>query len=66
MPLKSALRNAVFDFSEMTTSVVAVITDVMRVTELNRLLLFQIPAGKIRRSGDLRVDVKCRPRKNNA
>ncbi len=28
--LKSDLRNAVFDFSEMTTSVVAVITDVMR------------------------------------
>ena len=28
--LKSTLRNAVFDFSEMTTSVVAVITDVMR------------------------------------
>lgn len=30
VPLKSSLRNAVFDFSEMTTSVVAVITDVMR------------------------------------
>ncbi|MFN7086921.1 MAG: enolase C-terminal domain-like protein [Burkholderiales bacterium] len=30
VPLKSALRNAVFDFSEMTTSVVAVITDVIR------------------------------------
>lgn len=30
VPLKSQLRNAVFDFSEMTTSVVAVITDVMR------------------------------------
>jgi L-alanine-DL-glutamate epimerase-like enolase superfamily enzyme len=28
--LKSTLRNAVFDFSEMTTSVVAVITDVTR------------------------------------
>src|SRR4030088_2512495 len=28
--LKSSLRNAVFDFSEMTTSVVAVITDVIR------------------------------------
>jgi len=28
--LKSNLRNAVFDFSEMTTSVVAVITDVVR------------------------------------
>lgn len=28
--LKSNLRNAVFDFSEMTTSVVAVITDVIR------------------------------------
>ena len=28
--LKSELRNAVFDFSEMTTSVVAVITDVIR------------------------------------
>jgi L-alanine-DL-glutamate epimerase-like enolase superfamily enzyme len=28
--LKSSLRNAVFDFSEMTTSVVAVVTDVMR------------------------------------
>ncbi|HXV10004.1 MAG TPA: enolase C-terminal domain-like protein [Burkholderiales bacterium] len=28
--LKSDLRNAVFDFSEMTTSVVAVITDVVR------------------------------------
>ena len=28
--LKSTLRNAVFDFSEMTTSVVAVITDVVR------------------------------------
>ncbi len=30
VPLKSTLRNAVFDFSEMTTSVVAVITDVIR------------------------------------
>jgi L-alanine-DL-glutamate epimerase-like enolase superfamily enzyme len=30
VPLKSNLRNAVFDFSEMTTSVVAVITDVVR------------------------------------
>lgn len=30
VPLKSGLRNAVFDFSEMTTSVVAVITDVVR------------------------------------
>jgi len=28
--LKSELRNAVFDFSEMTTSVVAVVTDVVR------------------------------------
>jgi L-alanine-DL-glutamate epimerase-like enolase superfamily enzyme len=31
--LKSNLRNAVFDFSEMTTSVVAVITDVVREGE---------------------------------
>ena len=30
LPINSTLRNAVFDFSEMTTSVVAVITDVMR------------------------------------
>ena len=30
VPLKSSLRNSVFDFSEMTTSVVAVISDVMR------------------------------------
>jgi len=30
VPIKSSLRNAVFDFSEMTTSVVAVITDVVR------------------------------------
>lgn len=30
IPVKSALRNAVFDFSEMTTSIVAVITDVVR------------------------------------
>src|SRR5688572_730920 len=30
VPLKSSLRNAAFDFSEMTTSVVAVVTDVMR------------------------------------
>ncbi len=30
VPLKSSLRNAAFDFSEMTTSVVAVITDVVR------------------------------------
>ena len=30
IPLKSELRNSGFDFSEMTTSVVAVITDVMR------------------------------------
>ena len=29
-PINSTLRNAVFDFSEMTTSIVAVITDVMR------------------------------------
>ncbi len=30
IPLKSSLRNSSFDFSEMTTSVVAVVTDVMR------------------------------------
>src|SRR5436305_6861907 len=30
IPLKSELRNSSFDFSEMTTSVVAVITDVVR------------------------------------
>ena len=30
IPLKSDLRNSGFDFSEMTTSVVAVITDVVR------------------------------------
>ncbi|HET9403624.1 MAG TPA: enolase C-terminal domain-like protein [Burkholderiales bacterium] len=30
VPLESSLRNAAFDFSEMTTSVVAVITDVVR------------------------------------
>src|SRR5437868_5379745 len=30
IPLKSELRNSSFDFSEMTTSVVAVITDVLR------------------------------------
>ena len=30
IPINSTIRNAVFDFSEMTTSVVAVITDVMR------------------------------------
>ena len=30
IPLNSSLRNAVFDFSEMTTSVVAVSTDVIR------------------------------------
>ena len=30
IPLNSNLRNAVFDFSQMTTSIVAVITDVVR------------------------------------
>jgi L-alanine-DL-glutamate epimerase-like enolase superfamily enzyme len=30
IPLKSDLRNSSFDFSEMTTSIVAVVTDVMR------------------------------------
>ena len=30
IPLKSDLRNSSIDFSEMTTSVVAVITDVLR------------------------------------
>src|SRR5215470_16253511 len=30
IPLKSDLRNSSFDFSEMTTSVVAVVTDVVR------------------------------------
>ena len=30
IPLKSQLKNSIFDFSEMTTSVVAVITDVVR------------------------------------
>ncbi len=30
IPLKSELKNSSFDFTEMTTSVVAVITDVMR------------------------------------
>src|ERR1700733_14456512 len=30
VPLKSDLRNSSFDFTEMTTSIVAVITDVVR------------------------------------
>jgi L-alanine-DL-glutamate epimerase-like enolase superfamily enzyme len=30
LPINSTIRNAVFDFSEMTTSVVAVVTDVIR------------------------------------
>ena len=30
VPLNTSMRNAAFDFSEMTTSVVAVITDVVR------------------------------------
>ena len=30
LPVRSAMRNAVFDFAEMTTSVVAVVTDVKR------------------------------------
>src|SRR6266436_1076568 len=30
IPLRSDLKNSSFDFSEMTTSIVAVITDVMR------------------------------------
>src|SRR4051812_50105830 len=30
VPLKTNMRNAAFDFSEMTTSVVAVVTDVLR------------------------------------
>src|SRR5499425_928707 len=30
IPLRSSLRNSSFDFSEMTTSIVAVITDVVR------------------------------------
>jgi L-alanine-DL-glutamate epimerase-like enolase superfamily enzyme len=30
IPINSTIRNAVFDFSEMTTSVVAVVTDVIR------------------------------------
>src|SRR5499427_2390993 len=30
IPIKSALANSSFDFSEMTTSVIAVITDVVR------------------------------------
>src|SRR5258707_5893417 len=30
VPLRSQLKNSIFDFSEMTTSVVAVITDVVR------------------------------------
>jgi L-alanine-DL-glutamate epimerase-like enolase superfamily enzyme len=30
VPVQSAMRNAAFDFSEMTTSVVAVVTDVVR------------------------------------
>ena len=30
IPLKSEIRNSSFDFTEMTTSVVAVLTDVVR------------------------------------
>ncbi|MDQ2079632.1 hypothetical protein RA307_05510 [Xanthobacteraceae bacterium Astr-EGSB] len=30
VPLKCELRNSIFDFSEMTMSVVAVVTDVVR------------------------------------
>jgi hypothetical protein len=44
----------------------AVVADVVLVAKLNRLLLLQVPARQVRRSGDLRVNVKSRPRKNNA
>ena len=30
VPVQSSMRNAAFDFSEMTTSVVAVVTDAVR------------------------------------
>ena len=53
--------------SGVTISAVdAVITDVVFVTELHRLLLFQVSAREIRRAGDLRINIKRRSRKNDA
>jgi hypothetical protein len=36
----------------------AVVADVMLVAKLYRLLSLQIPTRKIRRAGDLRIDIK--------
>src|SRR5258708_36240721 len=43
IPLKSDLKNSGFDFSEMTTSVVAVITDVVRGGRPCAVLAFNSP-----------------------
>ena len=42
-----------------------VITDVMLMAELNGLLLLQVTAGYVRRSGDLRINIKSRTRNND-
>ena len=42
VPLNSTLRNAAFDFSEMTTSVVAVVTDVLNVGDTKQFRVLDI------------------------
>lgn len=48
------------------TAVDAIVTDVVLMTELHRLLLFEIAARQIRRASDLRINIKRRPCKNDA
>jgi hypothetical protein len=48
------------------TAIDTVVPDVVLVTKLYGLLFLQVSARQIRRSGDLRINIKRRPRKNDA
>ena len=50
-PIASPIRNAYIDFSKMTTSLVAVVTDVVRDGKPRRRVTASTPTGATARAG---------------
>jgi len=59
-------RGGCLDRGVTVTTIDAVVARVVLVTELHRLLLFQIATRQIRRASDLRINIERRPCKNDA
>lgn len=60
-----ARRGGRLDRRVAVSAIYAVITDVMLMAELYGLLFLDVSPGEVRRAGNLRVNVKCRPSKDH-